>query len=72
MSCELMLHHEHELMLLLLNTLLKDLDSNQPLFILSALNCISRLANAEMVPALHQKVARLVKSSHVIVLMCVK
>ncbi len=55
-----MLHKDHELLLLLVNTILKDLDSNNYLMIVAALSCVARLANAEMVPVLHPRVVRLV------------
>eukprot|EP01137_Pigoraptor_chileana_P031775 Opistho-2@20145 len=48
----LLLHEDHELMILLINTLQRDLKSNNMLEVCAALTAVCRLANAEMVPAL--------------------
>ncbi|SBS84650.1 AP-4 complex subunit epsilon, putative [Plasmodium ovale curtisi] len=52
LSCNLFLHKDHELMLLLINTIQKDLKSDNHLEIWAALNCVCKLLNSEMIPAI--------------------
>ncbi|CDO64101.1 AP-4 complex subunit epsilon, putative [Plasmodium reichenowi] len=52
LSCNLFLHKDHELMLLLINTIQKDLKSDNYLEIWAALSCVCKLLNNEMIPAI--------------------
>ncbi|SBT87695.1 AP-4 complex subunit epsilon, putative [Plasmodium malariae] len=52
LSCNLFLNKDHELMLLLINTIQKDLKSDNHLEIWAALNCVCKLLNSEMIPAI--------------------
>eukprot|EP00743_Colponemidia_sp_Colp-15_P002166 GILK01002351.1.p1 GENE.GILK01002351.1~~GILK01002351.1.p1 ORF type:complete len:1062 (-),score=193.43 GILK01002351.1:67-3252(-) len=51
LTANLCLHKDHELMLLLVNTIQKDLNSANQLEICAALISVSKLVNAEMIPA---------------------
>ncbi|KEG00982.1 hypothetical protein YYE_04015 [Plasmodium vinckei vinckei] len=52
LSCNLFLNKDHELMLLLINTIQKDLKSDNHLEVWAALNCVCKLLNNEMIPAI--------------------
>ncbi|SCN22729.1 AP-4 complex subunit epsilon, putative [Plasmodium berghei] len=52
LSCNLFLNKDHELMLLLINTIQKDLKSDNHLEVWAALNCVCKLLNSEMIPAI--------------------
>ncbi|CRG99248.1 AP-4 complex subunit epsilon, putative [Plasmodium relictum] len=52
LACNLFLNKDHELMLLLINTIQKDLKSDNHLEIWAALNCVCKLLNNEMIPAI--------------------
>lgn len=52
LACNVFLNKDHEFMLLLINTLQRDLNSTNHLEICAALVCICRLVNLEMVPAI--------------------
>jgi len=52
LACNVFLHKDHEFMLLLINTLQRDLNSTNHLEVCAALIGISRLVNLEMVPAI--------------------
>uniref|UniRef100_A0A8C9H0H3 Clathrin/coatomer adaptor adaptin-like N-terminal domain-containing protein n=1 Tax=Piliocolobus tephrosceles TaxID=591936 RepID=A0A8C9H0H3_9PRIM len=52
LSCNLFLNTDHELMLLLINTIQKDLKSDNYLEIWAALNGVCKLLNNEMIPAI--------------------
>lgn len=51
LAVSVLLHEEHELMLLLTNTLQRDLKSTNVVEICTALTTISRVMNSEMIPA---------------------
>lgn len=50
LSCGILLHEDHELVVLLINTILKDLRSTNILDNCIALSAVSRLVNADMIP----------------------
>eukprot|EP00397_Hematodinium_sp_SG-2012_P004969 GEMP01004985.1.p1 GENE.GEMP01004985.1~~GEMP01004985.1.p1 ORF type:complete len:979 (+),score=207.70 GEMP01004985.1:87-3023(+) len=52
LACNVFLQKDHEFMLLLINTLQRDLNSTNHLEVCAALICICRLVNLEMVPAI--------------------
>eukprot|EP00922_Rhytidocystis_sp_ex-Travisia-forbesii_P059312 GHVS01087943.1.p1 GENE.GHVS01087943.1~~GHVS01087943.1.p1 ORF type:complete len:1048 (-),score=161.32 GHVS01087943.1:328-3471(-) len=59
LACNLFLHKDHELMLLLINTIQRDLSSPNHLDVSAALTCVCRLVNEEMQPAIFPLVKRL-------------
>ena len=52
LAVSVLLHEDHELMVLLINTLQRDLRSTNVVEICTALTTISRVMNAEMIPAI--------------------
>mmetsp|Transcript_84403 Transcript_84403/g.149296 ORF Transcript_84403/g.149296 Transcript_84403/m.149296 type:complete len:951 (+) Transcript_84403:100-2952(+) len=52
LTCNLFLHRDHELMLLLINTMQRDLQSSNHLEVCAALTSVCRLVNMEMIPAI--------------------
>jgi AP-4 complex subunit epsilon-1 len=67
LTCNLVLHRDHELMLLLINTMQTDLNSSNHLEVCAALSSVSRLVNLEMVPAIFPLVQKLFAHSQEIV-----
>jgi AP-4 complex subunit epsilon-1 len=67
LTCNLCLHNEHELMLLVINTMQRDLNSTNHLEVCAALSSVSRLVNLEMVPAIFPLVQKLLAHSQDIV-----
>jgi AP-4 complex subunit epsilon-1 len=59
LTCNLFLHKEHEFMLLLINTIQRDLQSANHLEVCSALTSVCRLVNLEMIPAISPLVFKL-------------
>ncbi|KAF8821991.1 adapter-related protein [Cardiosporidium cionae] len=59
LACKLLLRREDELTLLLINTMQKDLISNNKLVVLSVLSCICSLLNSELVPSLIPAIRKL-------------
>ena len=52
LAVSVLLHEDHELMVLLINTLQRDLRSTNVVEICTALTTVSRVMNAEMIPAI--------------------
>ena len=52
LTCNLCLHKDHELLLLLINSMQRDLNSSNHLEVCAALSSVCRLVNAEMIPAM--------------------
>ena len=63
LACSIFLNPNHELMLLLINTMLKDLNSANYLEVSSALIAASHLINSEMVPVMLPIINRLLQHS---------
>lgn len=63
LTCNLFLHKDHELMLLLINTMQRDLQSPNHLEVCSALTSVCRLVNLEMIPAISPIVFKLLSHS---------
>lgn len=59
LTCNLFLHKDHELMLLLINTMQRDLQSANHLEVCAALTAVCRLVNIEMIPAISPLVFKL-------------
>ncbi|CAJ1345311.1 unnamed protein product [Effrenium voratum] len=59
LTCNLFLHRDHELMLLLINTMQRDLQSANHIEVCSALASVCRLVNVEMIPAISPLVFKL-------------
>lgn len=59
LTCNLFLHKDHELMLLLINTMQRDLQSANHLEVCAALTSVCRLVNLEMIPAISPIVFKL-------------
>mmetsp|Transcript_60097 Transcript_60097/g.143211 ORF Transcript_60097/g.143211 Transcript_60097/m.143211 type:complete len:1071 (+) Transcript_60097:145-3357(+) len=59
LTCNLFLHKDHELMLLLINTMQRDLNSTNHLEVCAALTSVTRLVNLEMIPAISPLVFKL-------------
>lgn len=59
LTCNLFLHKDHELMLLLINTMQRDLQSENHLEVCAALTSVCRLVNVEFIPAIMPPVLRL-------------
>lgn len=59
LTCNLFLHKDHELMLLLINTMQRDLQSANHIEVCSALASVCRLVNLEMIPAISPLVFKL-------------
>lgn len=59
LTCNLFLHKDHELMLLLINTMQRDLQSANHLEVCAALTSVCRLVNVEMIPAISPLVLKL-------------
>jgi len=59
LTCNLFLHRDHELMLLLINTMQRDLGSANHIQVCSALTSVCRLVNLEMIPAISPLVFKL-------------
>ncbi|KFH14088.1 adapter-related protein [Toxoplasma gondii MAS] len=64
LACNLFLSEDNELMLLLINTIQKDLASPNILNVQSALHCVARLLTPEMLPALLPSLSSLLQHSH--------
>ncbi|CBZ52097.1 adaptin N terminal region domain-containing protein [Neospora caninum Liverpool] len=64
LACNLFLSEDNELMLLLINTIQKDLASPNILNVQSALHCVARLLTAEMLPALLPSLSSLLQHPH--------
>ncbi|KAL0222904.1 hypothetical protein P9112_002294 [Eukaryota sp. TZLM1-RC] len=60
LACSLCLHPDHDLLVLLVNSLQRDLRSKNPLIISIALSAACRLLSAEMIPAVVDQVFDLV------------
>lgn len=60
LACNLFLNHKDELMLLLINTIQKDLKSDNFLEVWAALNCVCRLINQEMIPGIFPIIKNLI------------
>eukprot|EP00921_Rhytidocystis_pertsovi_P003025 GHVQ01005038.1.p1 GENE.GHVQ01005038.1~~GHVQ01005038.1.p1 ORF type:complete len:859 (-),score=114.24 GHVQ01005038.1:1882-4458(-) len=67
LACNVFLHKDHELMLLLINTIQRDLSSVNHLEVSAALTCVCRLVNNEMHPAIFPLVKRLMSHSNEVV-----
>ncbi|XP_068743857.1 uncharacterized protein [Montipora capricornis] len=67
LAASLFLHEEHELIVLLINTLLKDLRSNNVIEVCCALTVICKLINKDMMPALLPQVLLLLQCKRDIV-----
>lgn len=67
LACSLCLHPEHELITLLVNTIRRDLKSSNHLEVCAALIAVSKLVNAEIMPAVLECVAQLLEHSHEVV-----
>lgn len=59
LTCNLFLNKDHELMLLLINTMQRDLQSANHLEVCAALTAVCRLVNMEMIPAISPLVFKL-------------
>jgi len=59
LTCNLFLHKDHELMLLLINTMQRDLQSANHLEVCAALTSVCRLVNLEMIPVISPLVFKL-------------
>ncbi|CAD7971328.1 unnamed protein product [Amoebophrya sp. A120] len=64
LACNIFLHKDHEFMLLLINTLQRDLKSSNHLEVAGALISICRLVNQEMVPAILPEVIKCLTHNH--------
>lgn len=67
LTCNLFLHKDHELMLLLINTMQRDLQSANHLEVCAALTSVCRLVNLEMLPAISPLVFKLLNHPQEIV-----
>lgn len=67
LTTNLFLHKDHELMLLLINTMQRDLNSSNHLEVSAALTSVCRLVNLEMVPAISPLVFKLLSHPQEIV-----
>jgi AP-4 complex subunit epsilon-1 len=67
LACSLCLHPEHELITLLVNTMRRDLKSTNHLEVCAALIAVSKLVNAEIMPAIIECVAELLDHTHEVV-----
>merc|ERR550525_709128 len=67
LACNLFLHKDHELMLLLINTMQRDLQSANHLEVCAALTAVCRLVNVEMIPAISPLVFKLLSHPQEIV-----
>mmetsp|Transcript_87521 Transcript_87521/g.137026 ORF Transcript_87521/g.137026 Transcript_87521/m.137026 type:complete len:970 (+) Transcript_87521:186-3095(+) len=67
LTCNLFLHKDHELMLLLINTMQRDLNSPNHLEVCAALTSVCRLVNVEMIPAISPLVFKLLSHSQDVV-----
>jgi len=63
LTCNLFLNKDHELMLLLINTMQRDLQSANHLETCAALTSVCRLVNLEMIPAISPAVFNLLSHS---------
>lgn len=59
LACNLFLNKDHELMLLLINTMQRDLNSANHLEVCAALTAVCRLVNLEMIPAISPLIFKL-------------
>lgn len=64
LGCNLFIHKDHEFMLLLINTLQRDLKSTNHLEVCAALVSVCRLINVEMIPAILPCVSQLLSHNH--------
>ncbi|CAD7956975.1 unnamed protein product [Amoebophrya sp. A25] len=64
LACNIFLHKDHEFMLLLINTLQRDLKSSNHLEVAGSLVSICRLVNTEMTPAILPEVLKCLTHSH--------
>lgn len=67
LTCNLFLHKDHELMLLLINTMQRDLQSANHLEVCAALTSVCRLVNMDMIPAIQPLVLKLLSHPQEIV-----
>lgn len=67
LACNLFLHKDHELMLLLINTMQRDLNSPNHLEVCAALTSVCRLVNMEMIPAIAPLIMKLLSHSQDVV-----
>jgi len=67
LACNLFLHKDHELMLLLINTMQRDLNSPNHLEVCAALTSVCRLVNLEMIPAIAPIIFKLLSHSQDVV-----
>mmetsp|Transcript_23757 Transcript_23757/g.62092 ORF Transcript_23757/g.62092 Transcript_23757/m.62092 type:complete len:1254 (+) Transcript_23757:47-3808(+) len=67
LAVSVLLHEDHELMLLLVNTMQRDLKSTNVVEICTALTAMARVMNAEMIPAVLPLVEKLASHSREIV-----
>jgi len=67
LTCNLFLHKDHELMLLLINTMQRDLNSPNHLEVCAALTSVTRLVNLEMIPAISPLIFKLLGHSQDVV-----
>jgi AP-4 complex subunit epsilon-1 len=67
LTCNLFLHKDHELMLLLINTMQRDLNSPNHLEVCAALTSVCRLVNSEMIPAISPLIFKLLSHSQDVV-----
>jgi len=67
LACNLFLHKDHELMLLLINTMQRDLNSPNHLEVCAALTSVCRLVNMEMIPAISPLIMKLLAHSQDVV-----
>merc|ERR1719271_87602 len=67
LACNPFLHKDHELMLLLINTMQRDLNSPNHLEVCAALTSVCRLMNLEMIPAISPLIFKLLGHSQDVV-----
>jgi len=67
LACNLFLHKDHELMLLLINTMQRDLNSPNHLEVCAALTSVTRLVNLEMIPAISPLIFKLLSHAQDVV-----
>jgi AP-4 complex subunit epsilon-1 len=67
LAVSVLLHEDHELMLLLVNTMQRDLKSTNVVEICTALTAMARVMNAEMIPAVLPLVEKLASHGREIV-----
>jgi len=67
LTCNLFLHKDHDLIVLLINTMQRDLNSPNHLEVCAALTAVCRLVNVEMIPAIAPLVFKLLSHQQEVV-----